>query len=149
MHCFVRQRIVCRAGNVLVGEVKVIGAAGSEGELLLDRILWGLRLRHTDKGVEPDDIEICQILHRWIAGPLLAEHNEAKVGILRPVIGLQRFVKCLIICIARNRIAVAGQDSLICDGFLRVEGEIQQIGAVLRVNILRAQLFVIAVLLPQ
>ena len=36
MHCFVRQRAVRRAGNVLAGEVKVIGAAGGKGELLVD-----------------------------------------------------------------------------------------------------------------
>ena len=36
----VRQRAVHRAGNVLTGEVKVIGAAGREGELL-----WGNKLR--------------------------------------------------------------------------------------------------------
>ena len=36
MHCFVRQRAVCRAGNAHAGEVKVIDAAGSEGELLVD-----------------------------------------------------------------------------------------------------------------
>ena len=35
MHCFVRQRAVCRAGNAHAGEVKVIDAAGSEGKLLL------------------------------------------------------------------------------------------------------------------
>ena len=40
MHCFVRQRAVRRAGNVLAGEVKVIGAAGGKGELL-----WGNKLR--------------------------------------------------------------------------------------------------------
>ena len=36
MHCFVRQRAVCRAGNAHAGEVKVIDAAGSEGELLFE-----------------------------------------------------------------------------------------------------------------
>ena len=36
MHCFVRQRAVRRAGNVLAGEVKVIGAAGGKGELLCE-----------------------------------------------------------------------------------------------------------------
>ena len=35
MHCFVRQRAVCRAGNAHAGEVKVIDAAGSEGKLLI------------------------------------------------------------------------------------------------------------------
>ena len=40
MHCFVRQRAVCRAGNAHAGEVKVIGAVGSEVELL-----WGNKLR--------------------------------------------------------------------------------------------------------
>ena len=40
MHCFVRQRAVRRAGNVLAGEVKVIGAAGGKVELL-----WGNKLR--------------------------------------------------------------------------------------------------------
>ena len=34
MHCFVRQSVVHRAGNVHAGEVKVIRAAGIEGELL-------------------------------------------------------------------------------------------------------------------
>ena len=149
MHCFVRQRIVCRAGDALAGEVKVIGVAGGEGELLLDRILRGLRLLRTDNGVEPDNIEIFQILHRWIAGTLRAEHNEAKVGILRPVIVTCCLFKCRIIWIARNRIAVECQDSLICDGLLRVEGEIQQIDVVLLVSIIRVQLFGLAVLLPQ
>ena len=40
MHCFVRQRAVRRAGNAHAGEVKVIGAVGSEVELL-----WGNKLR--------------------------------------------------------------------------------------------------------
>ena len=149
MHCIIRQSVIHRAENVFGGEVKVIGAAGGEVELLLDRILRGLRLLRTDKGVEPDNIEIFQILHRWIAGTLLAEHNQVKVGILRPVIVTCCLFKCRIIWIARNRIAVACQDSLICDGLLRVEGEIQQIDAVLLVSIIRFQLLVIAVLLPQ
>ena len=144
MHCFVRQRIVHRAGDALAGEVKVIGAAGIKVELLLDRMLL-----RTDNGVEPDNIEIFQILHRWIAGAILAEHNQAKVGILRPVIGVQRFGKCLIVRIARNGVAVECQGSLICDGLLRVEGEIQQIDVVLLVSIIRFQLFGLAVLLPQ
>ena len=145
----VRQIAVCRAGNVFAGEVKVIGAVGIKVELLLDRILRGLRLLRTDKGVEPDNIEIFQLLHRWSAGTLLAEHNEAKVGILRPVIGVQRLDKCLIVCIALNRVAVECQGSILCDGLLRVEGEIQQIDAVLLVSILRVQLFGLAALLPQ
>ena len=149
MHCIIRQCVIHRAENVFGGEVKVIGAAGGEVELLLDRILRGLRLLRTDNGVEPDNIEIFQILHRWIAGTLLAEHNEAKVGILLPVIGVQCLGKCLIVFIARNRVAVEGQGSLICDGLLRVEGEIQQIDVVLLVSIIRFQLFGLAVLLPQ
>ena len=149
MHCFVRQCVIHRAENVFGGEVKVIGAAGIKVELLLDRILRGLRLLRTDNGVEPDNIEIFQILHRWIAGTLLAKHNQAKVGILRPVIVTCCLFKCRIIWIARNRIAVACQDSLICDGLLRVEGEIQQIDAVLLVSIIRFQLFGLAALLPQ
>ena len=36
MHCFVRQITVYRAGNVRAGEVKVIGASGSELELLYE-----------------------------------------------------------------------------------------------------------------
>ena len=144
MHCFIRQCVIHRAGNVFAGEVKVIGAAGIKVELLLDRMLL-----RTDNGVEPDNIDIFQILHRWIACTLLAEHNEAKVGILLPVIGVQRFGKCLIVRIARNRVAVECQGSLICDGLLRVEGEIQQIDAVLLVSIIRFQLFGLAALLPQ
>ena len=35
MHCIVRQCVIRRAGNARTGEVKVIGAAGSEGKLLL------------------------------------------------------------------------------------------------------------------
>ena len=35
MHCFVRQSVIHRAGNARTGEVKVIRAAGSEGELLI------------------------------------------------------------------------------------------------------------------
>ena len=144
MHCIIRQSVIHRAGDVLAEEVKVIGAAGIKVELLLDRMLL-----RTDNGVEPDNIEIFQILHRWIAGTLLAEHNEAKVGILLPVIGVQCLGKCLMVRIARNRVAVACQGSILCDGLLRVEGEIQQIDAVLLVSIIRFQLLVIAVLLPQ
>ena len=35
----IRQAAVSRAGNVLAGEVKVIRAAGSEGKLLVRRII--------------------------------------------------------------------------------------------------------------
>ena len=35
MNCIVRQCVIRRAGNARTGEVKVIGAAGSEGKLLL------------------------------------------------------------------------------------------------------------------
>ena len=35
-HCFVRQSIVHRAGDAHCREVKVIGAAGGKGELLVD-----------------------------------------------------------------------------------------------------------------
>ncbi|CCX40203.1 unknown [Firmicutes bacterium CAG:102] len=150
MHCFVRQCVIHRAENVFGGEVKVIGAAGGEVELLLDRILRGLRLLRTDNGVEPDNIEIFQILHRWIAGTLLAEHNEAKVGILLPVIGVQCLGKCLMVRIARNRVAVACQGSILCDGLLRVEGEIQQIDVPLGVSGVLIQFIrFFALLLPQ
>ena len=148
-HCFVRQGLVCRAGNAHAGEVKVIGAAGSEGELLVNCILRDLRLRYADKGVEGEKIEILQIFHRRIAGALRAEKNAAEVGVLFPVIGVQRLGKCLIVCIARNRLAVVGQDSLICDGLLRVEGEIQQIGVPLRISGILIQLIRFFTLLPQ
>ena len=39
MHCTVRQCVIPRAGNARTGEVKVIDAAGSKGELLLAHIL--------------------------------------------------------------------------------------------------------------
>ena len=61
----------------------------------------------------------------------------------------QRLGKCLIVCIARNRLAVVGQDSLICDGLLRVEGEIQQIGVPLRISGILIQLIRFFTLLPQ
>ena len=35
-HCFVRQSVVHRAGDAHCREVKVIGAAGGKGELLVD-----------------------------------------------------------------------------------------------------------------
>ena len=35
----VRQTAVCRSGNFLAGEVKIISAAGGEGKLLVRRII--------------------------------------------------------------------------------------------------------------
>ena len=35
----VRQAAVCRSGNFLAGEVKIISAAGGEGKLLVRRII--------------------------------------------------------------------------------------------------------------
>ena len=81
--------------------------------------------------------------------PSALKKNAAEVGVLFPVIGVQRLGKCLIVCIARNRLAVVGQDSLICDGLLRVEGEIQQIGVPLRISGILIQLIRFFTLLPQ
>ena len=145
----VRQISVCRAGNIHRRKVKIVSAAGGEGKLLVNRILRDLRLRYADKGVEGEKIEILQIFHRRIACALRAEKNAAEVGVLRPVISVQRLGKCRIVCIARNRLAVVGQDSLICDGLLCVEGEIQQIGVPLRISGILIQLIRFFTLLPQ
>ena len=63
VHCFIRQCVIHRAENVFGGEVKVIGAAGGEGELLV-RLLF-----HRQRNV----CEITGIVGLFIAVALLAE----------------------------------------------------------------------------
>ena len=64
----VRQTAVCRSGDVCAGEVKVIGAAGGKGELLVDLV----RQLHFPK--------CAGIVGLMIAVKLLVEHAERLAG---------------------------------------------------------------------